>query len=36
VTGIEEVVERLVKALEALQRAMLDRDESDDSALVVN
>jgi hypothetical protein len=34
--GTEEMVERLVKALEALQRAMLDRDESGDSALVVN
>ena len=32
----EQVVESLVKALEALQRAVLDRDESGDSTLVVN
>jgi hypothetical protein len=32
----DDVVERVVKALEALQRAVTDRNESGDSAVVVN
>jgi hypothetical protein len=32
----DDVVERMVKAFEALQRAVLDRDGSEDSTIAVN
>jgi serine/threonine protein kinase len=36
ITRTDDVVERLVKVLEALQRAVVDHDESADSATVIN